>query len=513
MKTAVEKLSATRVKLNVEVPFEELKPAIDEAAKKIAKDVQLPGFRKGKVPTALIEQRFGKATIIQEAVNDALPGYYSQAVAEAELKPAGRPEVEVTDVPGLDGKEEGTLVFVVEQDVRPEITLPDFSAVEVEIEEPAVDDDAVDVRLTTLRERFGTLKGVDRPAKDGDFVSLDMVATIGDEEIDNVEGVSYHIGEGNMLEGLDEALIGLSADESTTFTSKLAGGDHAGEEAQISVTAKSVKERELPEADDEFAEMASEFDTIDELKEDLKAQAEKDAEGNRVNLARNALIEKLLEDIEIEVPEQLVKDEVEAHLENEGKSADDAHGEEIKDDTVKAIKAQFLLDTILENREVEVGQEDLMAYISQLATQYGMDPNTFIQAVAQGGQLEQIFGEVRRSKALDAVLAEVTVKAQGSGKTLDLGLEAAEKSEDDAADTSETEEEKPAKKAPAKKAPAKKAPAKKAPAKKSTAKKDEAAEAEGGEEKKTPAKKAPAKKAPAKKTTTKKTESTDDSAK
>ena len=355
---------------------------------------------------------------------------------------------------------------------------------------------------------------MDRPAKDGDFVSLDMVATIGDEEVDNVEGVSYHIGEGNMLEGLDEALIGLSADESTTFTSKLAGGDHAGEEAQISVTAKSVKERELPEADDEFAEMASEFDTIDELKEDLKAQAEKDAEGNRVNLARNALIEKLLEDIEIEVPEQLVKDEVEAHLENEGKSADDAHGEEIKDDTVKAIKAQFLLDTILENREVEVGQEDLMAYISQLATQYGMDPNTFIQAVAQGGQLEQIFGEVRRSKALDAVLAEVTVKAQGSGKTLDLGLEAAEKkSEDDAADTSETEEEKPAKKAPAKKAPAKKAPAKK-----STAKKDEAAEAEGGEEKKAPAKKAPAKKAhakkaPAKKTTTKKTESTDDSAK
>ena len=299
MKTAVEKLSATRVKLNVEVPFEELKPAIDEAAKKIAKDVQLPGFRKGKVPTALIEQRFGKATIIQEAVNDALPGYYSQAAAEAELKPAGRPEVEVTDVPGLDGKEVGTLVFVVEQDVRPEITLPDFSAVEVEIEEPAVDDDAVDVRLTALRERFGTLKGVDRPAKDGDFVSLDMVATIGDEEVDNVEGVSYHIGEGNMLEGLDEALIGLSADESTTFTSKLAGGDHAGEEAQISVTAKSVKERELPEADDEFAEMASEFDTIDELKEDLKAQAEKDAEGNRVNLARNALIEKLLEDIEI----------------------------------------------------------------------------------------------------------------------------------------------------------------------------------------------------------------------
>ena len=492
MKTAVEKLSATRVKLNVEVPFEELKPAIDQAAKKIAKDVQLPGFRKGKVPTSLIEQRFGKPAIIQEAVNDALPGYYQKAAAEAELKPAGRPEVEVTEVPGLDGSEEGNLVFVIEQDVRPEIELPTFGDIEVEIEEPTVDDDAVDVRLTALRERFGTLKGVDRPAEDGDFVSIDMVAKIEDEQIDTVEGVSYNIGEGNMLDGLDEALIGLSAGETTTFTSKLAGGDRAGEEAQITVTAQSVKVRELPEADDEFAELASEFDTIDELKADLKAQAEKDAEGNRVALARNALIEKLLEDIEVEVPEQLVKDEIEAHLENEGKSADDPHGEEIKDDTVKAIRAQFLLDAILETREVEVGQEDLMSFMSQMAAQYGMDPNTFLQAVAQGGQLEQIFGEVQRSKALDDVLAEVTVKST-EGKVLDLGLAKGEESDASSADEDAKAE---GEKKPAKKAAAKK-PAAKKTAEKATAEKKPAA-------KKAPAKKAPAKKATTKKATTKK---------
>lgn len=516
MKTAVEKLSATRVKLNVDVPFEELKPAIDSAAKKIAKDVQLPGFRKGKVPVALIEQRFGKATIIQEAVNDALPGYYQQAAAEEKLKPAGRPEVEVTEVPGLDGKEEGTLVFVVEQDVRPEIALPVFADLEVEIEEPEVDDDAVEVRLTALRERFGTLKGVDRPAKDGDFVSLDMVAKIEDEEIDTVDGVSYHIGEGTMLEGLDEALIGLSAGESTTFVSKLAGGDHAGEEAQISVTAKSVKERELPEADDEFAEMASEFDTIEELKADLKAQAQKDVEGNRVALARNALVEKLLEDLEIPVPEQLVADEIEAHLENEGKEAGDPHGEEIKDDTVKAIRAQFLLDAILEEREVEVGQGDLMSYLSQMAAQYGMEPNTFLQAVAQGGQLEQIFGEVRRSKALDSVVAEVTVKAKDSGKVLDLGVDkadgvgeepesetqeadvAAEEPEVETSDaeavepqSEDAEELKEEAEEPAKKGSAKKAPAKKSAEKKSSAKKPA--------EKKPSAKKPAAKKSTAKK--------------
>ena len=470
MKTSVEKLDATRVKLNVEVPFEELKPAIDQAAKKIASEVQMPGFRKGKVPTALIEQRFGKAAIIQEAVNDALPGFYSQAAAEAEISPVGRPEVDVTEVPGLEGEEEGNLVFVVEQDVRPEIELPDFASYEVEIEEPTVDDDAVQVRLDALRERFGTLKGVDRPAKDGDFVSLDMDAKIDDEQVDTVEGVSYQIGEGNMLEGLDEALTGLSAGETTTFSSKLAGGDRAGEEAQITVTAKSVKERELPEADDEFAELASEFDTIDELKDDLKKQAEKDADANKAGLARNALLEKLLEDLEIPVPEQLVKDEITAHLENEGKAEDDPHGDEIKDDTVKAIQAQFLLDAILVDNEVEVGQDDLMNYMSAMAAQYGMDPNTFLQAVAQSGQIEQIFGEVQRSKALDAVLAKVIVKGKESGKAIDLGLDAAGSEKAD--DAEDKDEKKPAKKAPAKKST--KSTAKKAPAKKSTtAKKDE----------------------------------------
>lgn len=440
MKTEVEKLDATRVKLTVEVPFDELKPAIDQAGKKIAQEVQIPGFRKGKVPPALIEQRFGRETIIQEAVNDALPGFYSQAAAEAEIKPAGRPELEVTEVPGLDGKQEGDLVFTVLQDVRPEITLPDFTSYEVEIEEPTIDDDAVEVRLDALRERFGTLKGVDRPAEEGDFVSIDLVAKIDDEEIDNVEGVSYRIGEGNMLEGLDEALTGLSAEETTTFAAPLAGGEREGEEAQITVTAKSVKVRELPEADDEFAELASEFDTIDELKADLKKAAEQDAEANRVGLARNALLEKLLEELEVPVPEQLVKDEIAAHLENEGKPEDDPHGEEIKEDTEKAIRAQFVLDALLESREVEVGQEDLMNYMTSLSAQYGMDPNTFFQAIAQSGQIEQIFAEVQRSKALDAVLAEITVKGKESGETLDLGLDAAPADEDDATDADAKDE-------------------------------------------------------------------------
>ena len=511
MKTESEKLSPTRVKLTVEVPFDELKPAVETATKKIADQVQIPGFRKGKVPSKLVEQRFGRPAIMQEAVNDALPDFYQQAAAEAEIKPVGRPEVEITEVPGLDGSEDGSLLFTVEQDVRPEIELPDFSTYEVEIEEPSVDEDAVEVRLDELRERFGTLVGVDRPAQDRDFVSLDMVATIEDEEIESVEGVSYQIGEGNMLEGLDEALIGLSAEETTTFASKLAGGDRAGEEAQVKVTAQSVKVRELPEADDEFAEMASEFDTIDELKDDLKKQAAADAEGNRVALARNALLEKLLDELEIPVPQQLVEDEILSHLENEGKEAGDPHGEEIREETEKAVRAQFLLDEINGTREVNVDQSDLMSYMTQLSTQYGIESNQLLQMLAQSGQLEQIFGEVQRSKALEVVLADVTVK-NAAGDVLDLGLKSegdddAEKAEAEEADAEEKPKAK-AKNAPAKKAEsdeetdaaeekpkAKKAPAKKAPAKKA------AAEADAAEEK------PKAKKAPAKKTAAKKAES------
>ena len=322
------------------------------------------------------------------------------------------------------------------------------------------------MRLTELRERFGTLVGVDRPAQNGDFVSLDLVATIGDEEIESVEGTSYQIGEGNMLEGLDEALIGLSAEETTTFTSKLAGGDHAGEEAQIKVVPQSVKVRELPDADDEFAELASEFDTIDELKDDLRQQAAADAEGNRVALARNALLEKLLEELEIPVPEALVEDEINAHLENEGKEPGDPHGEEIREDTAKAVRAQFLLDEINGTREVSVEQDDLMAYMTQLSAQYGIEQNQLLQMLAQSGQLEQIFGEVQRSKALEVVLADVTVK-NASGDVLDLGL-TAQAADADGADAESTDDAADAEKAPAKKAPAKKPAArgKKAPAKK-----------------------------------------------
>ncbi|WP_058235484.1 trigger factor [Devriesea agamarum] len=523
MKTAADQLNPTRVKLTVEVPFDELKPSVDKAVKDISEKVQIPGFRKGKVPVRILEQRVGRAAIMQEAINEALPGFYQQAVAESDIRPAGRPEVEVQEIPGLDGKEDGNFVFTAELDVRPEITLPEFAGYEIEIEEPAVDDDAVQARLTQLQERFGTLVGVDRPAEDGDFVSLDMTAKIGDEEIESVEGVSYRVGEGNMLEGLDEALIGLSAGESTTFTSKLVGGDHAGEEADVTVTAQSVKVRELPEVNDEFAEMASEFDTVDELMADLRTQVEKSVAGSRVARARTALLDKLIADLEIPVPQGIVDEEVKNHLQNEGKSEDDSHAEEIRSQTEEALRAQFILDVIAEENEVNVSQEDLMSHLMQMSAQYGMDPNTFIQAVAQSGQIEMMVREVAQSKALDVALGKVTVK-NADGEVLDLDLPKAEDAKSDSAESENAEsedlessdqsedaeaaEEKPVEKKPA----AKKAPAKKASAKKAKASDEDASEEAAGE-KKPAAKKAPAKKAPAKKPAAKKAASKDETEK
>ena len=273
MKSAVETLEPTKVKLTVEVTYDELKPSIDHAYEHIAQDVVVPGFRKGKVPPRIIDQRVGRPAVLEHAINEGLSGFYAEAVRENKLRPLGQPEVEVTKVPGLTAApagEEGELHFTAEVEVRPEITVPALDGIAVTVDDVEVSDEDVAARLDALRERFGTLVGVDRPAAEGDFVVIDLTATIGDEQVDNVSGVSYQIGSGNMLEGLDEALTGLSAGETTTFETALAGGDHAGETAQVTVTATTVKERQLPEADDDFAQLASEFDTLEELTADLR---------------------------------------------------------------------------------------------------------------------------------------------------------------------------------------------------------------------------------------------------
>ncbi|WP_454044293.1 trigger factor [Cellulosimicrobium sp. Marseille-Q8652] len=428
MKSAVETLDPTKVKLTVEVEYDELKPSIDHAYQHIAEQVNIPGFRKGKVPPRIIDQRVGRAAVLEHAVNDGLSGFYRQAVSESGIRPLGQPEVDVTEVP-LDA--EGPLKFSAEVEVRPELDLPELSSLAVTIDAAEVSDEDVTERLDALRERFGTLVGVDRPAAEGDFVVLDLKAVVDGEEVDSVSGISYQIGSGNMLEGLDEALTGLSADETTTFTAPLAGGEHEGKDAEVTVTATTVKQRDLPEADDDFAQLASEFDTLAELEADLREQVASIKTSNQAVAARDELLKALNDAVEIPVPSGVVEAEVHRHLESEGRLEDDAHRAEVTEEATTAIKNQILLDTLAEKLEIQVAQNELLEYLVQASRQYGMDPNQFIQSLDQGGQIPAMVGEVARSKSLAVALRQIEVK-DSAGNVVDL-TEFIGSDEDDAA--------------------------------------------------------------------------------
>ncbi len=416
MKSAVETLNPTRVKLTVEVPYDELAPSVDAAYKTISSQVTVPGFRKGKVPPRIIDQRIGRGAVLEEAVNNALPQFYAQAVREVDVRPMGQPQVEVTDVPqGADGD----LKFTVEVDVRPQIDLPDFETLSVTVDDTEVSEEDIDERVEDLRERFGTLIPIDRAAADGDFVTLDLAATVGDEEVDSVKGISYQVGSGNMLEGMDEALIGLSAEETTTFDAPLAGGEHEGEVAHVTLTLQAVKERQLPDLDDDFAQLASEFDTLEELRDDLRGQVGQTKTFEQALQARERLVDQLLEALDIPVPDGVVESEVHQHLEGEGRLEDDDHRAEVTDEARKALRAQLLLDAIAEKEAVSVEQRELVDYLVQASQQYGMDPNAFAKAMDDAGQVPAMVAEVARRKALGVALTKATV-TDASGNVIDL---------------------------------------------------------------------------------------------
>ena len=416
--TTVERLSPTRVKLNITVTPEELKPSITHAYEHIAQSVSIPGFRKGKVPPPIIDQRVGRGEVITHAVNEGLDKFYRDAAAEQNLKPLGRPSADIVKLPN-EKDFSGDLEVVVEVDVRPDFALPKYDGLKLEVEPTAVTPDEVETELENLRTRFGTLVTVDRPAKTGDFVNLDLTATIGGSEVDTASNVSYELGYGELIEGIDEALDTLTAGESTTFESNLLGGDHEGEKAQIAVTLLSVKERELPEADDEFAQIASQFDTIGELRADLRAQLEKSKEFSQSIEARDKIVDALLEKLDIPVPQQLIDDEVHRHLENEGRLEDDEHRKEVAESSEKTFRTQILLDAIAEAEEIKVGQNEVTSYVVQGAAQYGMDPAEFLKVLDQQGQLPGVVGEIARSKVLATVLGKAKV-VDTKGKAVDV---------------------------------------------------------------------------------------------
>ena len=469
MKTTVEKLSPTRTKLTISVTPEELEPSIKHAYEHIAEQVTIPGFRKGKVPPPIIDQRVGKAAVLEHAVNEGLDGFYRLAVEENDVRPLGRPEADITEWPN-EKDFSGDLLLTIEVDVRPEVALPDFDDITITVDAAEVGVDDVEEELDQLRSRFGTLVTVDRPAKQGDFAQIDLVAVIGDEEVDTAANISYEIGSGELIEGIDEALDTLTAGETTTFEAPLMGGDHEGENAQITVTLNAVKERELPEADDDFAQIASEFDTIGELRQSLRGQVERSKVFAQGTSARDQLVDKLLELVEIPVPAQLVEDEVHRHLEQENRLEDDVHRAEVTESSEKTFRTQILLDEVAQQNDVKVSQDELTQYLVQGAAQYGMDPNEFVKILSENGQIPSMVGEVARNKALAIVLGKVKV-VDSNGKPVDLAeftaiadAEEPETDEPQAAAADETPE------APADEAPA----ADEKPKKRSTKKKADA---------------------------------------
>lgn len=421
MKTAVEKLNPTLAKIEVEVPFAEFKPYLDRTYKNLSGQISVPGFRKGKLPKQLIEQRAGFDYIVEASLNDALNDYYAQALGENELSPLAQPELDVQSQPSTENRE-ADLKLTITVTVRPEIELPNYEGLEVEVDEVEVTAEDEVQALDALRERFGTLKTVERPAADKDFVTIDIAAEIDGEQVDAANDLSYQIGSGTMLDGIDEALTGLSAGEDATFETKLSGGEHAGEQAVIKVKLTAVKERELPAADDEFAQLASEFDTIDELKEDIKKQVAEAKVAEQGTQARDKVLAKLIELVEIPVPEKVIEDQLEQHFNNPNAEAGhdtEEHRAEVRENTETAFKNEMVLDAVADKEEVTVDQAEMINYIITMSSQYGMDPNQFAQMLDGSGQAGALVGEVRRSKALAAVLKTAVVK-DTKGNVVDL---------------------------------------------------------------------------------------------
>ena len=437
MKISVRNLEPTKVKLTVTVEPEELNPYLDAARKEIAKQVNVPGFRKGHVPGKIIDQRIGFAAVAGEAVNDAVPELYSKALDEKKIRPMAQPEFDVQDVP-QSANDETKLKFTATVERRPDIELPEIDGLEIAISKPEVKDEDVDKRLETLRQRFGTLVGVDRPAAKGDFANIDLTAEIDGETVDSQEGVSYELGSNTMLDGLDEALDGLSAGEETTFEGTLEAGEHEGQKATVKVKVNSVKAEELPELNDEFASEASEFDTLDELKADIRKAAAQDAEGRQATEARDAFIAKLQEGLEIPVPKGVKANMVEEQLKGMTPDPEKATKEQkaqAEETVEKDLRDQMVLDALAEKLDVQVSQSDVFNFLASIAQQYGMDPNAFIQAIMRNGQLGSAVQEVGRSKGLLAGMRAVTFKSEG--ETLGLSAFLGEAAEDEEAESVE----------------------------------------------------------------------------
>jgi trigger factor len=425
VKSAVETLSATRVRISIDVDFTDLEPHVKRAYQSISERIVIPGFRKGKVPRAMIDQRVGRGAVLDEAINSALPDFYTAAARENEVLVVGRPSVDIKEL-----KDNEIVKFEVEVDVRPEIKLPDFSSIDIKVDDVAVTDKDVEEQLEALRIRFGTLTTVEKDAASGDFVAIDLIARVDGKEVEGgtANGISYEVGSNRMIDGLDAALEGMKVDETKKFNAALVGMKE-GEIGEVEVTLKAVKKRELPVLNDDFAKLASEFETLKELEADVRERLKRLKAMEQGAQARDNLLKHLLDTVEIPVPENLVKDEVHDHLEKESRLEDDTHRAEVTEEITRSVRGDFLLDAIVKAEEVQVSEAELTEYLIRTAARYQMTPDQFAQQISQSGQIATLMAEVARTKGLAIVLERAKVK-DASGNVVDLSALAPKKAEE-----------------------------------------------------------------------------------
>jgi trigger factor len=423
VKTDVEELSPTRVRLSVEVPFDELKPSLDKAYREVGRQVRIPGFRPGRVPPPVIDRRVGRDVVLSQAVNDALPDLYAKAVAEGEIVTLGQPDVEITSLD--DGKE---LTFTVEVDVRPKFELPDLASLAVTVDDTRVTPDEVAEYLGNLQERFASLKAVQRPVETDDYVSIDLSASVDGEPVEDAQasGLSYQVGSQSLLDGLDDALVGMSAGESNTFRTELAGGEFAGRQADVTVTVHSVKVKEVPGLDDDFAQLASEFDTLGELRADTRAQLERMKATQQVIQARDRALDALIDKVDIPLPESVVAEEANQNrdslvqqLERAGATLDgylemsnqtqEQFDADLEQRARRAVKVSLVLDQVAREEELSVDQAELSAFIARQAEQMGVAPERLAKQLADDGRLSFAAAEVLRAKAMNLIAERVKV--------------------------------------------------------------------------------------------------------
>jgi trigger factor len=436
VKTDVEELSPTRVRLSVEVSFEELKPSLDKAYKEVAQQARIPGFRPGKVPPRIIDMRIGRGAVLTEAVNDALPEFYTKAVQDADVFALGQPDVEITQLD--DGKE---LTFTAEVEIRPKFELPDFTTLSVTVDNAEVTDEDVDEYLNNLRERFASLKTAQRPAEDGDYTTIDLSASVDGELVEDAQATSqsYQIGSGTMLDGLDEALAGMSAGDSTTFKSELAGGEAEGQEADITVTVQAVKVKELPELDDDFAQLASEFDTLEELKEDTRKQLERVKKLQQTTQARDKAVEAVVDAVDIPLPEKFVEHELLHARENIDnqlaqmqmsredyltsiEKTEEEFDADLVEQSQRSVKTSFVLDELARSENLSVNQSELSYFVADQAQRMGVSPDYFAQQLVQNNQINVAVTEVLRGKAA-TIAAERVAVTDEAGNAIDVKAE------------------------------------------------------------------------------------------